>query len=334
MHDVDVKGKRISFRSPPRISVIIPAYQAAPYISEALESVFCQTLQDFEVVVINDGSPDTPQLETALGAYRDRIRYLKESNRGVSAARNLGIQHSCGELLAFLDSDDIWMPEYLEAQVQFLDQNPGAVAAIADVIHFGELAGNSNLQKMLGPNVNQLLNFERMLRREGGQLPSATVVRRAKAIEAGLFDEQLHRGEDVEFCIRLSFSGDIGYTKLALVKYRRHDSGVTSKQAAPRDINRNEAECLRRVGEKLPLTLAQRTLLDREIAAQKAELSMMDAYEALSRQEFDQAAEQLAQANSHYRDKRIKLAVYALRIFPRWTARYLQTRRKAGGGNC
>ena len=334
MHDVDVKGKTISFRSPPRISVIIPAYQAAPYISEALESVFCQTLQDFEVVVINDGSPDTPQLETALGAYRDRIRYLKESNRGVSAARNLGIQHSCGELLAFLDSDDIWMPEYLEAQVQFLDQNPGAVAAIADVIHFGELAGNSNLQKMLGPNVNQLLNFERMLRREGGQLPSATVVRRAEAIEAGLFDEQLHRGEDVEFCIRLSFSGDIGYTKLALVKYRRHDSGVTSKQAAPRDINRREAECLRRVGEKLPLTLAQRTLLDREIAALKAELSMMDAYEALSRQEFDQAAEQLAQANSHYRDKRIKLAIHALRIFPRWTARYLQTCRKAAGGNC
>jgi hypothetical protein len=109
---------------------------------------------------------------------------------------------------------------------------------------------------------------------------------------------------------------------------------VTSKQAAPRDINRNEVECLRRVGEKLPLTPAQRTLLDREIAALKAELSMMDAYEALSRQEFDQAAEQLAQANSHYRDKRIKLAVYALRIFPRWTARYLQTRRKEAGGNC
>ena len=336
MHDVDLKGKGISSSSPPRISVIIPAYQAAPYISEALESVFCQTLRDFEVVVINDGSPDTPQLETALQSYRDRIRYFKESNGGVSAARNLGILHSYGELLAFLDSDDMWLPEYLEAQVQFLDQNPGAVAAIADVIRFGELAGNHNLQKMLKPNVNQLLNFEQMLRREGSQLPSATVVRRAKAIEAGLFDEQLRLGEDIEFCIRLSFSrGDIGYTKRALVKYRRHDSGAASKLGA-RDINRNETECLRRVGEKLPLTLAQRTLLDREIAALEAELAMMDAYEVLSRQEFDRAAEKLVQANSHYRDTRIKLAVHALRVFPRWTARFLLSRRKfptAAGGN-
>ena len=327
MHDTGQKRSPSSL--PPRVSVILPAYQAARYISEALESIFGQTFQDFEVIVINDGSPDTPQLETVLQPYAGRIRYLKQSNHGVSAARNFAIQQSCGELLAFLDSDDIWLPKYLEAQVQFLDHNPRAAAAIADVIRFGELMGSPNLRRMLSPGVNPLLNFEQMLRRQGSQLPSATVVRRAKAIEVGLFDEQLRVGEDLDFCIRLCFShGAIGYTKQALVKYRKHGAGATGKLGA-RDITSNEAECLRRLGKKLPLTVAQLSLLDREIAALEAELAMMDAYEGLSSQAFDKAAENLAQANAYYRDKRILLALYALRIFPRWTARYLLSRRKA-----
>ena len=334
VHHTDQEGTSSSFL--PRVSVIIPAYQAARHISEALESVFSQAFQDFEVIVINDGSPDTPQLEAALQPYVGRIRYLKQSNRGVSAARNFAIQQSCGELLAFLDSDDVWLPKYLETQVQFLDQNPTAVAAIADFIRFGESMENPDVRRMLGPGVNQLLNFEQMLRREAGQLPSATVVRRVKAIEVGLFDEQLSSvGEDIEFCIRLCFTGAIGYTKQVLVKYRKHGAGVTAKYKA-RDRNRHEFESLSRLGKKLPLTVAQQSLLNQEIAALEAELAMIDAYEDLSSQAFGKAAEKLAQANAFYHDKRIVLIMRALRIFPRWTARYLLSRRKvarAAGGN-
>ena len=335
VHHRDQEGTSSSFL--PRVSVIIPAYQAARYISEALESVFSQTFQDFEVIVINDGSPDTPQLEAALHPYAGRVRYLKQSNRGVSAARNFAIEHSCGELLAFLDCDDLWLPRYLEVQVQFLDQNPRAVAAIADYMRFGELMGNPDVRILLGPGMNQLLNFEQMLRREAGQLPSATVVRRAKAIEVGLFDEQLSSaGEDIEFCIRICFPhGAIGYTKQVLMRYRKHRAGKTAMLGA-RVRNRHEFESLRRLGEKLPLTLAQQSLLDREMGALEAELAMMDAYEDLSSQEFDKAAQKLAKANSYYRNKRIVLAVHALRIFPRWTARYLLSRRKvarAAGGH-
>src|SRR5712671_2294711 len=87
----------------PAVSVIIPAYNSAAYIAETLESVFAQTLADFEVIVINDGSPDTDQLEKVLEHYRERIVYLKQENRGPSAARNIGIRSSRGEFLAFLD---------------------------------------------------------------------------------------------------------------------------------------------------------------------------------------------------------------------------------------
>ena len=312
--------------SPPRLSVIIPAHRAARYISGALESVFSQTFQDFEVIVINDGSPDTSELEAALQPFAGRLNYLKQPNRGVSAARNLGIRNSRGELLAFLDCDDLWLPQYLQAQVQFLDENFRAVAVIADALRFGELVGKPSVRTMLRPGTQNLLTFEEMLRREGGQLPSATVIRRLRAIEAGLFDEQLHFGEDIEFCMRICFpQSAIGYTRQVLVKYRKHGAGVTSNLET-RDVIRNEAECLRRIDEKLPLTLAQRSLLKREIAGLEAELAMVDAYQGLSNHEFDKAAASLAEANLYYQDKRIVLAAHALKIFPHWVARILLSR--------
>jgi len=314
--------------STPKVSVITPAYNAAGYIREALDSVFTQTFQDFEVIVVNDGSPDTPQLEAALPPNQGQFRYIQQPNRGVSAARNLAIQCSRGELLAFLDADDVWLPQYLEVQVNFLNEHPDAVAAIADVLRFGEAAREPHERRMLKPGMSHLLSFDDMLRRRGGQLPSATVVRRSSALAAGLFDETLRVSEDIDFCMRVCFpTGTIGYTRQLLVKYRCHKSGV-SAMLNDRQILENETECLRRVGRKLPLTMAQRSLLTQEVSALEAELAIMDAYQDLTRQKFDEAAAGLAQANKYYRVRRISLAVQALRIFPRWTARFLMARKR------
>src|ERR1700739_309533 len=136
--------------SVPRVSVIIPAYNASRYIPEALDSVFAQSFQDLEVIVVNDGSPDTPQLQEALRRYADRLVCIEQPNRGVSAARNLAIQNARGDLLAFLDADDVWLPQYLEVQVNFLNEHPGAVAAISDVLRFGESAPKPYERRMLG----------------------------------------------------------------------------------------------------------------------------------------------------------------------------------------
>ena len=109
-----------------RVSVIIPCYNTAGYVVETLESVFSQTYKDYEVVVVNDGSPDTPSLELALAPWRDKITYIKTENHGLAGARNNGIRASSGELVALLDSDDVWEPNYLEVQVSKLDENPSA----------------------------------------------------------------------------------------------------------------------------------------------------------------------------------------------------------------
>jgi len=97
----------------PRVSVIIPCYNTAQFVAETLDSVFSQTYSDYEVVVVNDGSPDTPDLERVLGPYLSRIVYVKSDNCGLAGARNNGIRASKGELIALLDSDDAWEPRYL-----------------------------------------------------------------------------------------------------------------------------------------------------------------------------------------------------------------------------
>lgn len=321
--------RSVTSRPPtPKVSVITPAYNAAGHIREALDSAFAQTFQDVEIIVVNDGSPDTPQLEAALQPYLGRFLYIKQQNRGVSAARNLAIQHSRGELLAFLDADDIWLPQYLDVQVHFLKEHPAAVAVIADVLRFGEYAKKPYERRMLPEHRSPLLSFEEMLQRKGGQLPSATVVRRSAAVAAGLFDEELHLGEDIDFCMRVCFpQASIGYTREFLVKYRWHQGGAGTTLNS-RQILVNETECVRRIGRKLPLTVAQRSLVAEEIAALEAELATMDAYESLDRQEFDKAAAHLAEANKYFRRQRLRLAIQALKIFPRWTARILTARKR------
>ena len=110
----------------PRISVIVPCFNCAQFLPETLGSVFSQTYDDFEVVVVNDGSLDTPQLEQALAPWADRIVYIKTENHGVAEARNTGIRAAKGEFIALLDSDDIWEPNFLDVQVRKLDQHPSA----------------------------------------------------------------------------------------------------------------------------------------------------------------------------------------------------------------
>ncbi len=307
----------------PKVSVIIPVYNRAAFVVEALESIFRQTFRDFEVILVNDGSADTPQLETALIPYLSRLHYIKQENRGASAARNTAIRKAQGELLAFLDSDDSWLPGYLDAQVKFLDQNPQVVASVADAVRFGELAGQSSVRKMLKADAANTLTFEQMLRREGDQLPSAMVARRLRSIQAGLYDESLFAAGDIEFVYRLLFpDGLMGYLHQALVKYRRHAASI-SGNFDDLTIIRNEAKILRLVGKKLPLTALHRAMLNKEVAALDAEGAMIEAHQHLSNQEFRQASACFRQANAYYQNPKIKLTLAALKVFPRLSARAL-----------
>src|SRR5678816_4390838 len=106
----------------PLVSVVIPAYNVSTYIAEALDSVFIQDFKGYEVIVVNDGSTDTPELEQVLEPFRNRIRYIYQDNRGISAARNAALRVARGELIALLDADDVWHEGKLTDQLAFMKE--------------------------------------------------------------------------------------------------------------------------------------------------------------------------------------------------------------------
>src|SRR5215813_4822943 len=121
----------------PRVSVIIPSYKTAHLIAECLDTVMAQTYRDFDVMVVNDGSPDTPELEKVLGPYMDRIIYIKQQNKRAAGARNTAIRQARGEFLAFLDSDDRWLPDHLASQMAMVDADPSLDLVYANARIFG-----------------------------------------------------------------------------------------------------------------------------------------------------------------------------------------------------
>ena len=149
----------------PLVSVIIPAYDVAEFIGDALNSVFAQTFTDCEVIVINDGSPDTAKLEQVLAPYMSRIVYLKQENRGVSAARNTGIAAARGSLIAFLDGDDIWLANYLEVQVKRIQADPSIDVLYPNVLMFGGSSEDGEEFMTICPS-NGEVTFERLLLQE------------------------------------------------------------------------------------------------------------------------------------------------------------------------
>ena len=105
----------------PLVSIVIPAYNAAEYIAGTLESVFAQVFTNYEIIVVNDGSPDSPALRQVLEPYRSRVRYIEQENKGPSGARNTGIRAARGKYIALLDSDDLWLPHHLANQVALIE---------------------------------------------------------------------------------------------------------------------------------------------------------------------------------------------------------------------
>ncbi len=171
----------------PLVSVIIPAYNVAAFISETLGSVLAQTFSDYEIIVINDGSPDTEALEHALEPYRDRIVYLKQENQGAGAARNAGLRVARGEYVAFLDGDDIWLSQLLHEQVALIESEPGFDLVYADAINFGDpfSAGRSSMET--NPSSGEV-TFEKLLCADCNVVTSAVVARREPIMRIGLFD--------------------------------------------------------------------------------------------------------------------------------------------------
>ncbi len=211
----------------PRVSVIMATHNQASFIQESLNSIFQQGFRDYEIIVVNDGSTD--DTEDVLEPYRDRIRYFKQPNSGPAAAHNLGLRHSLGELIAFLNSDDLWMPGKLEAQVGYMDEHPEVGLVHGDYVRIDARG------RAMGPSIHTehppSLTLEQIVRHN--TIGIATVIVRRKWLDrvSGL-DPDSTPTEDLDLWIRLAQAGcPFGYLPQVIGKWRRHPASISKSRS-------------------------------------------------------------------------------------------------------
>jgi glycosyltransferase involved in cell wall biosynthesis len=182
----------------PQVSVIIPTYNRGWVIKEAIDSVLAQDYTEFELIVVDDGSTD--HTSDVLDSYGDDIKVLSQKNKGVSAARNRGIAEASGKFIAFLDSDDLWLPQKLTLQIEFINQTPDALICQTEEVWIRN-----------GLRVNPKKRHKKpsgMIFKPSLELclvsPSAVMIQRSLLDRVGGFDETLPACEDYDLWLRIS----------------------------------------------------------------------------------------------------------------------------------
>jgi glycosyltransferase involved in cell wall biosynthesis len=270
-----------SVTSSPKVSIIICAYNSARYITETLESVLAQGYQDYEIIVLNDGSTDGT--EEIIQPYFDKIIYLKQENRGLAGARNAAIKIARGEYLALLDSDDIWLPNYLEKMVGLLESNPEADVYYPNALMFGDHHLSGKIYQDIKPSTRPV-TIEGLLTQKCCVF-GAVIMKREILNRVGLFDEELRAAEDLDLWLRiLQHDYHIDYTEEVLVKYRKHMASL-SGGGSTMYFN----HCIR-VFQKLidsaQATPAQATLAAERIKMQQADREIVALKEAIQNRDF------------------------------------------------
>jgi glycosyltransferase involved in cell wall biosynthesis len=309
--------KSDALHSQPKVSVIIPSYMTAHLIAGALDSVLQQTFQDFEIIVVNDGSPDTPELEKVLAPYRDKIVYIQQENKRAAGARNTAIAHAKAEFLAFLDSDDTWLPDHLASQMKRFEQDPALDLVYADgMLDAPEWSRKfSELCPSQGPPSFEALVLERC------QIPVSTVVVRKQALaRASFFDETLQRCDDYDMWLRTAFYGArIGYNQNIQVRFKHFRPGSLGVSR----VKMFEAygKILQKALQTLPLNDTQRDLLQRRVAEIRPLYLLELGKDQFREGKLTEAVESLSEANSHFHKPKLTLLLWGLKIAPGATRR-------------
>ncbi|MBD2771540.1 glycosyltransferase family 2 protein [Iningainema tapete] len=211
----------------PSVSVIIPTYQRANLVSQAIESVLAQTYTDYEIIVVNDGSQDNTK--EVLAGFGDKISVINQDNLGVAAARNVGIMAAQGRYIALLDHDDIWLPTKLEKQIACLEANHKIGVVYSDIFYFND----KGIYPYTYAQKNKILPFEQLwsifVR---GPIPtcSVVVIRRECLDEVGLLDETLVPVDDYDLWFRIVEKWLIYFLNEPLVYYRRYEGQQSNNE--------------------------------------------------------------------------------------------------------
>ena len=215
----------------PLVSVVVPAYNAADFLGATMQSAIAQSYQHWEMLVVDDGSSDrTPEIVQQKAAEDSRIRLISQPNQGVSVARNVGVSRAKGEIIAFLDADDRWLPDKLAAHVEFMQRHPEASASFAraELIHF-----DGTTTHRLTNNFSARVAVHSILYTNPTITTSNIVIYKSVFEALGGFDESMRHDEDVELLFRLAYHPDYALMGIdrVLLQYRLCEDGLSSNLA-------------------------------------------------------------------------------------------------------
>ncbi|MBS1809159.1 MAG: glycosyltransferase family 2 protein [Acidobacteria bacterium] len=308
----------------PEVSVVICAYNAALFISETLESVLAQTCQNFEIIVVNDGSTDnTDQVVTP---YLDRITYLKQPNSGPGAARNTAFKYAQGRYVALLDSDDQWLPHYLETMLLRLQAEPEIDVLYPNAILFGTAQWEGKLFQDVCPSTAPV-TLEKFLARECNVFISA-MFKREILDKVGWFDESLRGSEDFDLWLRMLQRGyRFDFLRDPLVRYRkRADSLSSSSTRFYQDVLRALCKAL-----AAPQTTPEQTcLIMTTISNVEAEIGLVTLKQKILARDFLSAVRDITDVIANRPSWKLKIIATALILFPEFLA-WVVTKRDASG---
>ena len=229
----------------PLISVIIPTYNRKEYLLEAVDSVFNQTYNKIEIIIVDDGSTDGS--EEAIRTKNDpRINYIWQRNSGLpAAARNVGIGHAKGEYIAFLDSDDLWLPEKLEVQLNVLIKNPQLICAASNAELIPETKDTVPVE--WNTIINEYFPTFQELLKANIIYNSSVLMRKEIVKKIGPLDENigLRAIEDFEYWLRIlkNYPRSIAVSPKPLIKYRLHDGNIFTANTQNNKYKSKAAYC-------------------------------------------------------------------------------------------
>lgn len=307
----------------PRVSVIMPAYNVAPYIAASVASACAQTVTDLEVLVVDDGSTDgTAEIVRGMASRDRRIRVMSKPNGGISTARNYALQHAAGEVLALLDSDDMWEPDFLASQLAVLDARPEVDLVTGNAWYLGSRL-NGQLARPYpdprpAPTLATILSDET-------SIFIMTVFRRRVYATIGGFDEHFRTNEDYDYWLRAAIAGfAFARNDTPLGHYRRRDDSLSAS-----DVRMLKG--ILRVYNKLRPSLADRpnelAILEGQVRRFERDLAAAEARAALETGDAGAIREKLGALYA----QRGGMALGAARFVAHWApgllARAYQQRR-------
>jgi glycosyltransferase involved in cell wall biosynthesis len=310
------------------VSVVIPVYKMTEFIPETLKSVFDQVLfQNFEVIVINDCCPDSDNLERVLSPFLTRIKYLRMAhNVGPSAARNCGIREARGELIALLDGDDVWEPNYLAVQVGMLRDDPKACLVYGNARIMGSIY-DGMLSQDLSPSTGAV-TIDALLR-QTVTVALLNLVRKQTLLDAGLFDEHIRGCEDFDMWLRIVLGGGkIIYHSQVIAGYRRRDDSLS---ADPMRMLQARLYTLRQLEQDPRLENQDRPLIKLLTSRCTAEADLEIGKRAFLAGANLEGATHIQRANTHYNSTKLRLIAALMSQLPGFLRLLTRIRLKLRG---